>query len=197
MNEKKNSIQIIKRVIEEYSKVDRKEEVSYEDTTVSLSEYLNWLKYIPENWKIPNLMNRTFYDLNDSERTIINYRRFENRIISMIEYCLNNDSNNEMTYNYYMNIINHFKLVACIPTYAKMKLTPDELTECENVIHNALYNEDEDEEATLKIKKLISNLDASNNIKDSYIKYLLYVRLETIRHAKMGTPKTLHQAKNI
>lgn len=148
-------------------------------------EYLNWLRYEPRQWNIDELLTKSSKSLTDNERMILRLRKQELELIPIFESYLN-DGNNK-----YSKLIYDFINLISITLYAYIKLLPSEIRECNNRLCDMVYsNENENIQPEEKLKSLIQRLNAKENVMDSYIKYMLEVRLHNISLVASIYPST-------
>lgn len=148
-------------------------------------EYLNWLRYEPRQWNIDELLTKSSKSLTDNERMILRLRKQELELIPIFESYLNDKNNN------YSKLIFDFINLINITSYANIKLLPSEINECNNRLYDMVYSKTDDNiEPIAKLEALIQQLNAQEDVMDSYIKYMLEVRLNNIKLAMSVTPSS-------
>ncbi|MGM9877809.1 MAG: hypothetical protein ACI33S_04080 [Bacilli bacterium] len=148
-------------------------------------EFLNWLRYEPRQWNIDKLLTKPSKSLTDNEILMLKLRKKELELIPIFESYLN-DGNNK-----YSKLIFDFINLISITSYANIKLLPSEINECNNRLYNMVYsNTDDNIEPIAKLETLIERLNSEEDVMDSYIKFMLKVRLNNIKLAMSVTPST-------
>ena len=142
-------------------------------------EYLNWLKYEPKHWNIGGLLNKSSDELDSEEKTILKLRQKELELIPIFESYINSECIE------YSKIGYDFIKSMSISSYAKLKLTEQELQDCNDKLQEMIYsNNDTNISPEEKIKSLINSLKPDISVVDSYMKFMLEIRLQNIKRTK-------------
>lgn len=148
-------------------------------------EYLNWLKYEPKHWNIGGLLNKSSDELDSEEKTILKLRQKELELIPIFESYINSECIE------YSKIGYDFIKSMSISSYAKLKLTAQELQDCNDKLHEMIYsNNDTNISPEEKIKSLINSLKPDISVVDSYMKFMLEIRLQNIKRTKSFASNT-------
>ena len=148
-------------------------------------EYLNWLKYEPKHWNIGGLLNKSSDELDSEEKTILKLRQKELELIPIFESYINSECIE------YSKIVYDFIKSMSISSYAKLKLTAQELQDCNDKLQEMIYsNNDTNISPEEKIKSLINSLKPDISVVDSYMKFMLEIRLQNIKRTKLFTSNT-------
>lgn len=148
-------------------------------------EYLNWLKYEPKHWNIGGLLNKSSDELDSEEKTILKLRQKELELIPIFESYINSECIE------YSKIGYDFIKSMSISSYAKLKLTAQELQDCNDKLQEMIYsNNDTNISPEEKIKSLINSLKPDISVVDSYMKFMLEIRLQNIKRTKLFTSNT-------
>lgn len=148
-------------------------------------EYLNWLKYEPKHWNIGGLLNKSSDELNSEEKTILKLRQKELELIPIFESYINSECIE------YSKIGYDFIKSMSISSYAKLKLTAQELQDCNDKLQEMIYsNNDTNISPEEKIKSLINSLKPDISVVDSYMKFMLEIRLQNIKRTKSFASNT-------
>ena len=97
-------------------------------------EYLNWLKYEPKHWNIGGLLNKSSDELDSEEKTILKLRQKELELIPIFESYINSECIE------YSKIGYDFIKSMSISSYAKLKLTAQELQDCNDKLQEMIYS---------------------------------------------------------
>lgn len=148
-------------------------------------EYLNWLKYEPKHWNIGGLLNKSSDELDSEEKTILKLRQKELELIPIFESYINSECIE------YSKIGYDFIKSMSISSYAKLKLTAQELQYCNDKLQEMIYsNNDTNISPEEKIKSLINSLKPDISVVDSYMKFMLEIRLQNIKRTKSFASNT-------
>lgn len=148
-------------------------------------EYLNWLKYEPKHWNIGGLLNKSSDELDSEEKTILKLRQKELELIPIFESYINSECIE------YSKIGYDFIKSMSISSYAKLKLTAQELQDCNDKLQEMIYsNNDTNISPEEKIKSLINSLKPDISVVDSYMKFMLEIRLQNIKRTKSFASNT-------
>ena len=148
-------------------------------------EYLNWLKYEPKHWNIGGLLNKSSDELDSEEKTILKLRQKELELIPIFESYINSECIE------YSKIGYDFIKSMSISSYAKLKLTAQELQDCNDKLQEMIYsNNDTNISPEEKIKSLINSLKPDISVVDSYMKFMLEIRLQNIKRTKLFASNT-------
>ena len=148
-------------------------------------EYLNWLKYEPKHWNIGGLLNKSSDELDSEEKNILKLRQKELELIPIFESYINSECIE------YSKIGYDFIKSMSISSYAKLKLTAQELQDCNDKLQEMIYsNNDTNISPEEKIKALINSLKPDISVVDSYMKFMLEIRLQNIKRTKSFASNT-------
>ncbi len=163
-----------------------------ENDIIKAKEYLNWLKYEPKHWNIGGLLKKSNNELTINEKEKLKLRNLELKLIPIFESYINNRCIKYL--NIICNVINNIN----ISDFINFKLTKTDIEEYDESIFSMLYEKDTDISPKEKIKNFIQNIDETDSIKNSYIKYMLNIRLHNLENTQdINTNKHLGLKKII
>lgn len=151
-------------------------------------EYLKWINYIPPHWNIEELKNKKIFELTEKELEILQIIKEEEQV----KVAFINVVSDEPTKAESVKIVYEYMKKMTIPKYAKLKLTPEELSECKSQVTKTIdpkcskqiieqYAQNIRGGEMLhtineKIEKRLEELKNSDNILEAYESYILRVK---------------------
>lgn len=153
-------------------------------------EYLKWISYIPFHWHIDELYKKDEENLTEEEKNILKRREIEKKYEKIFTNYLATNKKNSMD----VLLVYEYMKAMSINTYAKLKLTEEELNYCFNIIDKCYYF------SKNELQKKIFELEQNSN-RNMLEEYILYVLKLIIKEEKLESgfrnSKTKRRGKKV
>lgn len=137
---------------------------------VTAKEELKWINYIPEHWK--SILDKDASDLTRYEISILQHIKEEQKIKPYFENFVSGERITSIAAYKVYEYMSSMDLF----TYGYMKLTEEELKYCNAELCKI--------KEAKEIESKIAELNQSSSMKDSFLAYLLQIKLVKIRNQK-------------